>query len=373
MRNLLVTTHTPIVSTGRAVRTYGIARVLAEHGGLDLVYQRFEGDQPDEKFSAIPDVKMHEVIARRTPGRLMIYLRARAAGVPASLARGISVELIRAVEALADEAGRGLLVTDGPIATAALARLAKRHDVTYNAHNFESGFRHEPGMTERGSPRRLRAFERSLLETASESWMVSQADMAAAKELCPAARLRLMPNVVDVAAITPVQPRIDEQRAMFVANFTYQPNKSALRFMVDEVMPRVWSELPRATLALVGGGLGDDLLGDPRIETRGFVSDLASAYGDASCVVVPLLLGGGTPLKMVEALAYGLPVIATPRAVAGLEVRAGEHCLVADGPEDFASVLVRVLRDGDPQLARRGRELAAERYSIEALSRLLEA
>ncbi len=76
-------------------------------------------------------------------------------------------------------------------------------------------------------------------------------------------------------------------------------------------------------------------------------------------------------MKLIEALAYGLPVIATPRAVAGLELRAGEDCLVAESSAEFADALVGVLRDGAPELGRRGRELVAERYSIEALGELL--
>ncbi len=215
--------------------------------------------------------------------------------------------------------------------------------------------------------------------------MVSEADVAAARELCPAAQLRYVPNVVDVAAIAPVQPRPEERRAIFVANFAYEPNRNGLRFLLCEVLPRVWAELPDAKLALVGAGLERalreaapasgprTLVTDPRVETLGFVDDLRAAYAGASCAVVPLLQGGGTPLKLIEALAYGLPVVATPRAVAGLSVRDGEHCLVADGADAFAAALVRVLRDGAPELAHRGRELAAERYSIEALSELVAA
>jgi polysaccharide biosynthesis protein PslH len=371
MTNVLVSTHTPIVASGRAVRTHGIARVLAEHDGLELVYQRFEGDQPDARFSSIDGVRMHEVVTRRDGRRLAAYLTARARGVPASLARGISPELIDAVRTVAEEAAPRLLVADGPIAAATLTMLAKRRDVIYNAHNFESGFRHEAGMSGRGSPRQLRRFEQHLLELARESWMVSHSDMAAAAELCPPAQLRYMPNVVDVAAIDPVLPPVGVRRVMFVANFNYRPNSVGLQFMVDEVMPLVWDELPDATLALVGGGLDANTFDDPRIEKRGFVSDLAGVYSDASCVVVPLLLGGGTPLKLVEALAYGLPIIATPRAVRGLEAIDGVHCLVADGGDAFAAALTQVLRDGDREIGRRGRELASERYSIEALSALL--
>jgi glycosyltransferase involved in cell wall biosynthesis len=267
--------------------------------------------------------------------------------------------------------------------------------VLYNAHNFESGFRHELGSASgMGSERTLRAFERGLLQRAHESWMASEADLAAARELCPAAHLRYAPNVVDVTAIAPVRPPQAQRHAIFVANFAYEPNRNGLRFLLEEVLPRVWTRLPDAKLVLVGAGLqgsrshdraggpsrpehpqGEllELIADPRVEALGFVDDLRTAYARACCAVVPLLQGGGTPLKLIEALAYGLPIIATPRAVAGLAVRDGEHCLVADSAAAFAEALVRVLRDGAPELGRRGRELVAERYSIETLSRLLAA
>ncbi|MGH2853386.1 MAG: glycosyltransferase family 4 protein, partial [Solirubrobacteraceae bacterium] len=289
-------------------------------------------------------------------------------------------ELAAAAARLARAPGRGRVIADGPVAAAALRRLGRTRPVIYNAHNFESGFRHELSGAGRvgsangmGSARALRAFEGALLERAHESWMASEADVASARELRPTARLRYVPNVVDVAAIAPVQPLQQEQRAIFVANFAYEPNRNGLRFLLGEVLPRVWAQLPGAQLALVGAGLeGREDPQDPRVETLGFVEDLRGVYARACCAVVPLLQGGGTPLKLIEALAYGLPVIATPRAVAGLTVRDGKHCLIADGPEAFAGALIRVLREGAPELARRGRELAAERYSIEALSALVE-
>lgn len=195
--------------------------------------------------------------------------------------------------------------------------------------------------------------------------------MRGARELCPSARLRYVPNVVDVAAIEPVTPATSERNIIFVANFAYGPNRDGLRFLLEDVLPAVWQELPDATLMLVGPGLKRTGLIDSRVQILGFVEDLHSAYARASCAVVPLLLGGGTPLKLIEALAYGLPVLATPRAVAGLDVRNGEHCMIADGPNAYAAALLRVLRDGDPGLGRRGRALAEEHYSVETLRALL--
>jgi glycosyltransferase involved in cell wall biosynthesis len=367
-----VATHTPTLGTGRAMRTYGLARALALHGGLTLLYARFGADEPDAAFRAIPGIELHEVVPSRGARRLLAYGAARSSRVPDAFARGVSPELARAARRLAADPQRGRVIADGPTAAATLTQLARTRPVVYNAHNLESSFRHDLDARGLGSPRTLRAFERGLLARATESWMVSASDMTAARQLCPQAHLRYVPNVVDVAAITPVSPIADERRAVFVANFAYEPNRNGLRFLLDAVFPLVWQELPDAKLALVGAGLARPASEDVRVETLGFVGDLArEAYGRASCALAPLLQGGGTPLKLIEALAYGMPVIATPRAAAGLEVRDGEHCRVAESAAEFAAALVTILRDGAPELARRGRELAAERYSIEALDRIL--
>lgn len=373
--DLLVTTHTPALRSGRDARTYGVARALAMSSGLRLLYVRFGAATPDPAFEAIPGIELHEVLPSRGPRRLLAYTRARLTGVPDGFARGISPELALAAARLASGPGVGRVIADGPTAAAALAQFARTHPVIYNAHNLESAFRHELGADGGGGLRGLRSFERRLLRRSSESWMVSEADMLSARELCPSAKLRLVPNVVDVAAIEPVyapSPPLSPS-AIFVANFAYEPNRHALTFLLQEVFPRVWEQLPYACLTLAGAGLEHAPSEDPRVRALGFVDDLASVYAQARCAVVPLLHGGGSPLKLIEALAYGLPVVATPRAVAGLEVHDGVDCIVAEGASACARALVRVLRDGAPEVARAGRKLAEERYSVEALAALLRA
>ncbi len=113
MKDLLVTTHTPVLGSGRALRTYGVARALAAHGGLDLLYVRFEGDAPDAAFRAIPGIELHEVVPSRGARRLRAYGAARLAGVPEELARGISPELAAAAARLARAPDRSRVIADG--------------------------------------------------------------------------------------------------------------------------------------------------------------------------------------------------------------------------------------------------------------------
>jgi len=136
-------------------------------------------------------------------------------------------------------------------------------------------------------------------------------------------------------------------------------------------MPRVWSRLEHAELLVAGHHLALSPGIDPRIRPLGFVPRIDDVYEMAACVVVPLLQGGGSPLKFVEALARGVPVVATGVAAAGLEVQDGVHYRRADGPERFADVLADVLLRGAPELAAQGRRLAEQRYSVDALAAML--
>jgi glycosyltransferase involved in cell wall biosynthesis len=374
MTDLLVTSHTPALGTGQALRTYTLARALAAAGGgLSLLYARFGAVEPDAAFRSIPGIELHEVRPSRGARRLLAYAVARLNGVPRDFARGISPELASAAAELARDPACGRVIADGPIVAATLSGLARRTPVIYNAHNLESAFRHELEGRGMGSPRALRAFERRLLKSAQECWMVSEPDAAGARALCPSARIRYVPNVVDVSNVSPVAAVPGEPRVLMVADFTYEPNRNALRFLLDDAMPEVWASLPETRLALVGRGLEGFTPEDPRVETLGFVDDLDRVYATATCVAVPLLQGGGTPFKFIEALAHGMPVVATPRAGAGLLVKAGEHYREASDGHTFAEQLVRLLRDGDGGLGARGRALVEERYSIEALTELVAA
>jgi glycosyltransferase involved in cell wall biosynthesis len=289
--------------------------------------------------------------------------------VPRAVARGVSPELATAAERLAR--GTDRVIADDPMAAVALLALARRRPLIYSAHNLESAF--QPGRDpDWGSAAGLGAFERRLLETAAESWLPSRADLDGARELAPDAALRYVPNVVDVAAIEPARAPADPPQALLVADFTYLPNREGLGFLLQEVLPRVWTTEPR--LRLVVAGRDAPPAADERVEVLGFVEDLAPLYTRASCALVPLLSGGGSPLKFIEALAYGLPVVATPRAAAGIDAESGVHYLEGAGAEGFAGALLSALEpERAAAVGAAGRALAESEYSIEALTRRLAA
>jgi glycosyltransferase involved in cell wall biosynthesis len=361
-RDLLVTSITPTLASGTGLRTYGVIAALARHRAVDVAYIVHNGNTPAPEYATLPTVTMFPLSASRGLRRGLAYARARRRGVPDDLARGISPELAGA----ADSAPSGSrVIADGPVVAGALMPLARRREVVYLAHNLESGFR--------GEGPALRKFERNVLRTFSECWMATRADERGAVELAgQGIRTRYAPNVVEVARIVPVEPAGGDV-LLFVGDLTYAPNREGLRFLIDEVLPIAWQRRPSVRLLVAGRGTFDPP-SDGRIEVLGFVEDLRSVYARADAAVVPLLRGGGSPLKFVEALAYGLPVIATKHASGLLEEGTpGEHFLLAADAAGFASAVASVL--GDRWLAGRlgaaGRDLAERSYSIDALARLL--
>lgn len=368
MRTIFVTAYTPTRTSGRAVRTFGLVRALAALGPVDLAFVPFGGEAPDAAYAADERITLHPVHPSRGLRRALAFATTFAGGAPYSVARGASGELEATTRRLAEGHPDAQIVADSPIVATALARLARSRPVIYNAHNLEH-VRTTGDRVGSVGRRRLARHERRLLRRSAESWMVSQADMDGAARLAPGARLRLVPNVVDVAAIEPLAPRAGERELVFVADLSYEPNRDAVRFLLDEALPALWQRAPDVSLTIAGRG-GEGLEStDPRAVLTGFVPDLRGLYAQAGCVLVPLRHGGGSPLKFVEAMAYGLPVVATPKAAAGLEVESGVHffCAPPDGPA-FAGAILEALEGGRAtEVARAGRALAEAEYSIESI------
>jgi glycosyltransferase involved in cell wall biosynthesis len=178
-----------------------------------------------------------------------------------------------------------------------------------------------------------------------------------------------LPNAIEMPAQPSrgTQPDRRRVRLLFVGNLTYPPNAEAARVLAEEILPRVQRRLGVGVRVTLVGARHPDLerLADPSVELTGFVPELGARYADATAVVVPLAAGGGTRLKLLEAFAHGVPVVASPVAAAGLEVSDGRHLLLAEDPDGAAAAIEAIVADPAlaPRLTADARALVRDRYS----------
>jgi glycosyltransferase involved in cell wall biosynthesis len=206
--------------------------------------------------------------------------------------------------------------------------------------------------------------ERRYLQRFDLAVCVSEPERDAVLALSPTARTAVVPNGVDVARLQPLPGDGEADAILFVANMEYRPNAEAARWLCNRVLRRLVDLRPGVRVRLVGPGGQRHLRGlavDDRIELAGDVRDLRSHYAWAGVVAVPILAGGGTRLKVLEAMALGRPVVSTPLGSEGLALETEKHLLTAERPEEFAVALDRLLGDGDL----RGRLSAEARLQIE--------
>jgi glycosyltransferase involved in cell wall biosynthesis len=214
--------------------------------------------------------------------------------------------------------------------------------------------------------RRLRALERSAPARYPTLVLASEADRA----FFPAHlrdRLWVMPNgVADHLLALPPAPD-PEPAIVFVGTMTYFPNQDAARWLALDIFPRVRAVVPEARLYLVGHdprGALRDLHDGRRIVVTGRVEDVTPYVRRAAVSAAPIRVGAGTRIKILEALALGVPVVSTTVGAEGLDLAPGQDFLQADTAQEFADAVVHLLKDPAARaaLGRRGRARVASRH-----------
>jgi glycosyltransferase involved in cell wall biosynthesis len=181
--------------------------------------------------------------------------------------------------------------------------------------------------------------------------------------------IHVIPNCIDVDAYDGSANKRVPGALVFAGSMSYEPNHCAMRWFLSDIYPSVKAEVPGATLAITGDpGLRHVLTG-PGVTHTGVVPDIHQVVASCSVSVVPLRSGGGTRLKIIESLALRTPVVTTSKGAEGLDVRAGEHLLIADTADEFAGAVVRLLRDPEHArgLAENGFKLVRERYNSDVV------
>lgn len=224
--------------------------------------------------------------------------------------------------------------------------------------------------------RKCQRYERWLYPHFQAVSMVSENDLRAVRRTMPGyeGNLEVIPNGVDLERNRPGMYEPQAERLVFNGSLSYAANREAMRFFCGRVLPLIREERPQARLLITGSTQGADLqgiAGEPGVELSGYLEDVRPAVGSAWLAVAPILSGGGTRLKILEAMALGTPVAATRKGAEGLEVTDGKHILLAEQAPELARACLRLL--GEPglrqRLAENARRLVERQYGWQEIGR----
>lgn len=223
---------------------------------------------------------------------------------------------------------------------------------------------------------RLERFERSLCKAFSGAAVVAPSD----RDYLGCSDIAVVPNGVDVKRIPFTSNPREPEEILFVGNMGYGPNEEAALFLAKEVYSRVQMFVPGVRLTIVGARPGRRirrLARLPGVTVTGYVESVVPYLSRATVGVYPIMTGSGMQNKVLESMAAGLPVVATPFVLRGIEATPGEHLVVGRTSEEIAEQVITLLGDADGRLrfAERARRFVERRYtweaSVDALEKLL--
>ncbi len=176
----------------------------------------------------------------------------------------------------------------------------------------------------------------------------SEIDAAIFEKHCPNEIVKVIPNGVDVSHFMPDSESEDAAHLIYIGSMDWYPNEDAVSFFANEVLPIIRERVPNVNFTIVGGNPSEDI---QRIAERdgvvvtGRVPEIKPYFSAATVFVVPLRIGSGTRLKILEALAMGKAVVSTTVGAEGLTLQDGDEIMIADEPNHFAEVVIRLLTD----------------------------
>jgi len=246
-------------------------------------------------------------------------------------------------------------------------------------HNIESHMMERRALQEQSwlkkiyftwEAKKLTRYEKKELSKYAAHITCSEDDSSRLKNLVPNAISEVVPNGVTVKnASTEYTPK--NNSILFVGGLSWYPNLQGVEYLLEEVLPALNKLTTDYELNIIGEGASDALLEtykhDKKIKFLGFVESLETLYNDASAFVAPIFDGGGTKLKVLNALANNIPLVTSTLGCEGIDLIDGTHCLIADDAETMAAKLAFVLnnREQAELLSKAGEKLIKEKYSQE--------
>ncbi len=347
-----------------------------------------DAEQDRERLAALYDM-CHEVLAFGRPQMPARTLPRKAAGLfrrtPVSLAQYRAPALDASLRRWAAERAFNVVHVD-QLYLAQYAGALSPLPAVLTHHNVEAEGQRR-GLERAGRKpwwRRFRAylewrcwrrFEIEISRRFGALACVSERDAAYFRRHVPEVPAVVVPNGVDTEAFRPADRNSDEPVLLHCGRMDYPPNVDAVTWFCDEILPQVRQAVPAARLLIVGRDPTPEvqaLAGRPGVQVTGTVPDVRPYYAQAALYVVPLRFGAGTRLKILEAMAMGMPIVSTPLGSEGLDLRPGQDLVEADSASDLARAVVELL--GDPgRRARLGKEARRTAVARFDWARIVEA
>ena len=369
---------------GSRIRVYQLLKGLCQRHSVHLA-----AFLPPEQRSYLPAAqricRQVAVVERdpfwRDPAR---RFTAHLSLIPRDVRRGYSPQMAVLVERAVKKQHYDLVIAS-TLEMAPYALEAVGSPRLLEEHNFTTRLMEERHHRQWNPLRRLaawvtwqkcRRYERRLYPHFSALSMTSQPDLDAVRRAAPgyAGRLALVPNGVDLQTLRPglAGPRPDT--IVFNGSLTYPPNLEAMQFFILNALPLIRVRRPGVRLRITGSLQGVDLGWLPPespVDFTGCLEDVRPVVAGSWLAVAPLRTGGGTRLKILEAMALGTPVVATPKGAEGLEVAAGLDILLAARPGALAASCLRLLQEPDLRstIVANARRLVECRYGWEAIGK----
>ena len=220
---------------------------------------------------------------------------------------------------------------------------------------------------------RLKKYEAEACEKVDRVVTVSELDKKELLNMSANTAISCVPNGVDPDYFEFSEDHVDHNGLVFVGSLSWFPNLDGIQFFAEEIFPAILNEVPDAKLIVIGKKTNRKikLKYSHHIIMTGFVEDIRPIVSKAGVYIVPLRVGGGTRLKILDALSMGKAVVSTSIGCEGLEVTHGKNILIADDPEGFAKQTINLLRHPDlaTRMGREGRKLVETTYDWKIIAK----
>src|SRR3989338_2671475 len=264
--------------------------------------------------------------------------------------------------------------------------LVKDKPVVLDEHNIENTIWHRYRDSEKNffkkllfalESKRMKRYEEEISKNCNLCLTVSANYMNVLKALSPKSNVAVISNGVDIDYFFPTDREAEPRNLVYTGSMNWLPNEDAMLYFVKDILPLIKKEIPDIRLCVVGQSPTEKirrLSSDEYIVVTGAVAYVRPYIAKSQIFIVPLRIGGGTRLKILEAMAMKKPIVSTAIGYEGIEVTPGSNIVTADNPEEFSRAIIMLFRDRESRgrYGENGRKLVEEKYSWEIISLKLE-